>query len=86
MGLFDCFLCLDGQGNDRESLLELVMIGIEPDGGFNTFYCHGGDGYRMGEFDLRINQHGLFDDYGDWETVMKYVNKYAAFEPVLSPG
>ncbi|MEO6285453.1 MAG: hypothetical protein ABIN80_09845 [Dyadobacter sp.] len=70
------------QKHDQETLLGFDMIGIEPGGAFHTFYCHGGDGYRIGDFDLRINQYGLFDDYEDWETVMKYANEYATFEPV----
>jgi hypothetical protein len=70
------------QKHDHETLLGFDMIGIEPDGGFHTFYCHGGDGYRFGDFDLRINEYGLFEDYEDWGTVMKYANEYAAFEPV----
>ena len=70
------------QIHDDETLLGFDMIGIEPGGSFHTFYCHGGDRYRIGDFDLRINEYGLFEDYEDWETVMKYANEYAAFEPV----
>jgi hypothetical protein len=66
----------------REEVLGYDLIGIEQDGGFHTFYCHGMDTPLMDKLQLRINRHGLFEDHENWENVMTYINEFAAFEPV----
>ena len=65
-----------------QTLLGYDLIGIE-DGNFHTFYCHGISQNLARQFDLELNQYGLFNDSNRWKDVLEYINlENAPVEPV----
>ncbi|MDR3669021.1 MAG: hypothetical protein P4L35_19500 [Ignavibacteriaceae bacterium] len=69
--------------SENEAFIGFDIIGIECTGGFHTFHCHDLSKYLEDIFKLQINQHGLFEDSQQWESVIKYMNdEVNGFEPV----
>lgn len=69
--------------NLTEELLGYDLIGVEFDGGFHSFHCHGIGRELAGRFGLTLNQHGLFSHIPDPEAVRSYLNSGTApVEPV----
>ncbi|HVU96893.1 MAG TPA: hypothetical protein VHE34_16805 [Puia sp.] len=66
-----------------ETFVGFDIIGIEYGGDFHTFYCHDISKELVERFNLKINAYGLFEDNGDWKSIIDYMNDGRnGFEPV----
>ena len=61
--------------NDQFEFLGFDLIGVEGDGGFHSFHCHGIYHILGSQFGLKMNDHGLFDQIPDPESLRNYLNE-----------
>ena len=61
--------------DDRIHFLGFDLIGVEVDGGFHSFHCHCIYNILESQFGLKMNDHGLFDDIPDPESLRHYLNE-----------
>ncbi|GAB3956819.1 hypothetical protein GCM10028805_47730 [Spirosoma harenae] len=67
----------------REVFIGYDFIGVDIDGSFHSFYCHGIGNELERLFSLSINENGLFDSVKQPELIRQYLNSpEAAVEPV----
>ena len=74
---------IEETANLTEELLGYDLIGVEFDGSFHSFHCHGIGKELAGQFGLTLNQHGLFSHIPDPQVIRAYLNSGTApVEPV----
>ena len=69
--------------NPKEEFLGYDFIGVEIDGSFHSFYCHGIGQELEHKFSLTFNKYGLFEDIKQPERIRQFLNDPATgVEPV----
>ena len=83
-GLREYLLIKSDETNDSISdFLGYDFIGVEGDGSFHSFYCHGITQELIDKFGLTLNKNGLFDKIIDPKSIRDYLNdQETRVEPV----